>query len=466
MIRNIEAGMNDLTKLKTGRAGVVTTLLMCVLAGNAHAFVSGSTGVDGALEVADGTTQTVTLPPDGVLHYTTVHVGRNAKLYFAANADNTPVVILASGDVTVDATGLIDISGKPGADAGAAGDGKTADDGTPGQGGPGGYSGGAGGDPNGALKLYYSTGTYVRGGAGLGPGWGMGGSYILGSGAAGGSYGTASIGVSYTSANAAPNGGGVYGSPTVLPLLGGSGGGGGFSRITAAGYKNFGGAGGGGGGAILIASSGRIAVNGEIRANGGKGGAAISSYGSNFCVASGGGGSGGAVRLMATEIVGSGTVKATGGPGGTAAQPNSICGGYAWIGTAGGAGRILFEADTPAVLPTATPTAVVSTTPPTSTYITGLPRVRISKVHTSEIPDAPATDLHIQNAVANPVLVTIVTQDVPVGATVTLYAIPKYGEVKKIVSPAIAPDENGRAEITLSIDIDLGYNALIATSLN
>ena len=65
-------------------------------------YDSGSTGADGPLDVATNTT--IPLPPDGLFNYTTVNVQGGATLSFTANALNTPVKILASGDVTIDGT--------------------------------------------------------------------------------------------------------------------------------------------------------------------------------------------------------------------------------------------------------------------------------------------------------------------------------------------------------------------------
>jgi hypothetical protein len=82
-----------------------------------------------------------------------------------------------------------------------------------------------------------------------------------------------------------------YGSPLLIPLIGGSGGGGAGAPGTSTGRG-----GGGGGGAILIASNSRIIINGAIVSNGGIGG-------TQGNVATNGG-SGGAIRLVAPRISG------------------------------------------------------------------------------------------------------------------------------------------------------------------
>jgi hypothetical protein len=92
-------------------------------------FSSGSTGADGAF--APTSNVTVPLPPDGVLNYTTVDIPGGVTLTFKRNATNSPVILLASGDVTI--TGAVDVSG-------SAGVGFLA-----GAGGPGGFEGGWGG---------------------------------------------------------------------------------------------------------------------------------------------------------------------------------------------------------------------------------------------------------------------------------------------------------------------------------
>ena len=111
----------------------------------AHAFNSGSTGADGAFNPT--VSQTVPVPPSGIFNYTSVSIPAGVVITFQKNTTNTPVVILAAGDVTV--AGSIDVRGTPSADVGASGvgaaQGVQGDDGTPGKGGPGGFDGGRGG---------------------------------------------------------------------------------------------------------------------------------------------------------------------------------------------------------------------------------------------------------------------------------------------------------------------------------
>ncbi len=239
------------------------TLLMAGLAPTllpAADFVSGSDGSNGALNV---TTNTVLpLPADGILKYTTITVATGATLTFAKNALNTPVHLLATGDVQI--SGTIDVS----ATAPADGNGRLVG----GTGGPGGYDGGASG--------YISAGNTRQAGSGQGPGAGnRAGANNNGSG----SYATKGT------TNRAANGA-VYGNALLIPLVGGSGGGGADGAD--------GSPGGGGGGAILIASTTRIVVTGTIRAD------------SPLGFGSAAPGSGGAIRLVSPRVYGNGTLSA------------------------------------------------------------------------------------------------------------------------------------------------------------
>ncbi|MBI2927014.1 MAG: hypothetical protein HYY24_15070 [Verrucomicrobia bacterium] len=232
-------------------------------------FTSGSNGSGGALNVTADTT--LPLPPDGLFHFTTINVADGATLRFERNALNTPVHLLATGDVTID--GTIDVSGGNG----------TASPPAPGLGGPGGFDGGSPG----------RAADGIPPGAGFGPGAGRGGNQTLTTAAGGAAYGTSPT-------FASDRNGQPYGNPLLLPMFGGSGGGGFFhtTTLTRSG-------GGGGGGAVLIASTTRIRVGaaGTIRALGGN---SLSSNVRNN-------GSGGAIRLVAPEISGDGLLDVSGG---------------------------------------------------------------------------------------------------------------------------------------------------------
>lgn len=235
-------------------AAVYLALFGLVATASAADFDAGSNGSYGALDITADTT--LDSPPDGVLHCTTINISANRTLRFNKNPLNTPVVLLAQGDVTI--AGTIEVSGANG--SGAVG----------GAGGPGGFDGGHGG--------FGASGPGNRGGDGHGPGGG-----INVEGQRGAAYAQALNGNNRT-----------YGNVLILPLIGGSGGAG----ING----NPGTGGGGGGGAILIASDTRITVNGAINARGGS-----SPYA---------GGSGGGIRLVAPTGGGSGYLRADStGPG-------------------------------------------------------------------------------------------------------------------------------------------------------
>jgi len=231
-------------------------------------FRSGSNGSAGALNVTGGITN-IALPPDGILNYTTITIPKDATVRFIKNANNTPVYLLTTGDVSV--VGIIQL------------DGDSGDDRKGGESGPGGYNGGNPGH----------TKVSSPPGAGYGPGAGQGGannSELSGAGAA--SYATKG------GLSSSTNKGAIYGSALLVPLVGGSGGGG-FEGTP------IGSGGGGGGGAILIASNSRIDVSGTITAKaGGSGGNAYN------------GGSGGAIRLVAPVVRGNGSLSVLGNGGG------------------------------------------------------------------------------------------------------------------------------------------------------
>ncbi len=231
------------------------------LAAHGQTFNSGSDGSNGPLSVtaASPTETVIELPPSGILNYTTVNIATGKTLRFKRNAANTPVYLLASGNVTI--SGTIEISGLAGSPVAG------------GLGGPGGFDGGSPG----------SVG--VPPGAGQGPGAGKGGAANSNApdGAGSGAFSTVH------NLGASANKGAPYGNSLLVPLVGGSGGGG------TAGTP--GGGGSGGGGAILITSSTRIDLTGRIHALG------AGNNGGAYNAASGGG-----VRLVAPIIIGGGTI--------------------------------------------------------------------------------------------------------------------------------------------------------------
>jgi hypothetical protein len=375
----------------------------------AQTFISGSTGVDGAFTPPAGIT-TLTLPPSGVFNFTTINIGSGAVVKFARNAPNTPVTMLATGNVTI--AGIIDVSGASG---GAGRSASTIVGGNGGLAGPGGFDGGSG------AAAVVST----IGGSGLGPGGGTGSTGQSTAGGGGGGAGHVAAGTSGTGAGAG-TGGVTYGTASLLPLVGGSGGGGGGAVAT-----NSGAGGGGGGGALLIASSGTITLTGQILAQGGQGGLAPVQG-----LASGGGGSGGAVRLVASTITGAnGTINIAGGAG-------NLGGG---ISGGGSAGRVRVEAftNTLAVNVGTSTVGVVSSGAPTSVMLPSAPSLRITAVGGVAAPAAPTgsftiADVVLPPTVTNPVTVGLAAANIPVGTTVTVTVKGLYDAASSAVSTPLA----------------------------
>ncbi|MBI4002356.1 MAG: hypothetical protein HY348_11305 [Nitrospira defluvii] len=306
-------------------------------------FNSGSTGALGALNPTSNTA--IALPPDGVLNCTTVNIPVGVTLTFTPNVSNTPVTLLASGDVTI--AGTVSVNGFDGVPQSSTG--PTLNVGA--LGGPGGFAGGNGG----------MRGTNDAGTTGQGPGGGPG--------------------CATSSCNSSPSGHGTYGADlsfvSLVPLFGGSGGGGTRANSTS-GQTIAGGSGGGGGGAIVIASSTKITVSGAVTANGGKG--TLTDPNCSFGRVAGSG-SGGAIRLVAPQVLGAGSLQAT--PG---IQP--LC-----FYTLANSGRIRIEANTNSFTGTSTPgpspgapTGVTATSVPP---LISAPSLRIASIAGMAMPPVP-----------------------------------------------------------------------------
>lgn len=368
--------------VKTLSITIIAVCFVWMSALPAHAaFNSGSTGADGALNPTANTTLQV--PPSGVFNFTTINIPSGVTVTFTQNASNTPVTILASGNVAI--SGTVDVKGKAGVFGSSGGLG--------GAGGAGGFRGGSGSNQLG-----------VNGGGGFGPGGGTGGTGISTAAtvAGGGSFGTAG----------GTNSGPTYGTTVLLPEVGGSGGGGG-----ASGGSNTGGGGGGGGGAILIASSGNITcvTGSQITADGGVGGGSTSGGGGG-----GGGGSGGAIRLIANTISGVGNVLARGGVGGSNGNIAAA---------SGGKGRIRLEAFTLSLSATIDPPA--SSGLPTVVALTNPPTLQITSVAGQSAPATPTggsggVDITLPTQ-TGPVSIQVTGHQVPTGTTVTVTVLPETG---------------------------------------
>lgn len=450
--------------MHTGRplARMAIAWVGCLAAvGTAQAFDSGSTGADGALAPAVNTQ--IVLPPSGILNYTTINIPSGVTVTFKRNAANTPVVLLASGNVTI--AGTISINGANGADTGTTGDGNVADDGIPGAGGPGGFDGGRGGraDPQNRPSV-------VDGGPGQGPGGGqaarvpIGQPYSTTAGTCrdnrGNGYEVYGLGASHaadgpdaryavTKCVGGSPGALAYGSVRLLSLVGGSGGGGARGTTTEAG-----GGGGGGGGAILIASSGQISVTGVINADGGDGGFMASSP-------LAGGGSGGAIRLVATTVTGtgSGQLYARGGCA-VYSNRNRNCNGDT---TFASGGRIRIEADTITFAGTSSPT--YSADIPGALGLTDTPRVAFTSIAGIAVPDEPtgAGDVVLPATLNNPVTIALTTVNVPLGSTIRVRVVPTQGVPVEAVSAAVTGSlANGAA--TASVTLPQGPSRLEASA--
>ena len=347
----------------------------------------------------------IPLPADGTLVFSSFTVGLTPEGYGAevlffhlpnpANGnrvENTPVTLLVTGNVTINAGSATGRSIIVLGNAGASG--SNGVNGVGGMGGPGGFQGGAG--------AYQLVNLANNGGSGIGPG--------------GGSGGTASP---LTHGGPAT----FVGVPQLLPLVGGSGGGGGASTNNSLGCS--GGGGGGGGGAIVIAANGTITVNGNIVADGANGG----SRGSSTCASSGHGGSGGAIRLLANTITGSGALYARGGT-----NPST--------GAGAGAGAIRLEALNNNM--SATSTDPVATRAPAPGPVTNplTSTVEIITVNGLSVP-APAQGFRgvvdVILPAPGPVTVVLQTMGVPTGTGVNVTAKPQVGGAPITQTATLAP---------------------------
>ncbi len=405
----------------TFRMGVLVLAVLGVASfGHAQTFTSGSTGADGALDPSSNTT--LTLPPSGIFNFTTINIPSGVIVTFAKNAANTPALLLATGNVTIN--GTINVSGAMG---GALG--------RPGPGGPGSFDGGPGGDGV----------TVTTAGAGLGPGGGNPGTNCIGTSGSYATQGGVPTANCTTPGAAAP----TYGSPALRPILGGSGGAGGSAYAVPG---DAGGAGGGGGGALVIASSGTITVgsSGQILADGGAGGA----YTGNS--KGGGGGSGGAIRLIATTISTSGYLYARGGSGSQFGA-----------GT-GGVGRIRLEAYNLTVSGTRSPEATQSL--PLSVFpAAGQPSLAIASVAGVAAPGTPsgsfltAPDIILPTGTTNPVQVTLSAANVPLGTTIVVTATPQSGAKTTATSTGLA-GTFASSTATASLTVSLTQTSVLTAS--
>jgi hypothetical protein len=397
-------------------ASTITASIACALAiwGQAamgQSFSSGSTGADGPLNAPAGTTN-ITVRPGGVYHHTTVNI--QGTLNYLKGTDKSPVVILATGDVTIDGTISLD-----GANAVNPGGGVIIPGGV---GGPGGFNGGNASFSGGSPPIN------VLPTAGLGPG---GGAAANGTtvGAAGGSYGAPTSFVLLT------------------PLFGGSGGGGGQT-----------GAGGGGGGAILIASTTRIVFGtfGLIRANGGSG---LTNFSGQACGEQANAGAGGAIRLVAPTITGAGRLQAIRG---------SLLGNNCGL-VQPTDGRIRVEAFSvsgftgsaiPAVSVANAPGAVSAAGNPA---LTNVPTLQIASIGGQAVPTVPAAsyatpDVALAPGTPNPIAVVLNATNTPVGGptVITVRLIPQGAASSVAVQSADHTGTFANSSATANVTLAVG----------
>jgi hypothetical protein len=396
-----------------------------------NSFISGSTGADGAF--APTQNQTITVPPSGVFNYTTVNIPSGVTITYLRNSTNTPLTILANGDVQISGSILAD--GQPGGNVGFGG-----------LGGPGGGSGGAAGVDG------------AGGSIGDGPGAGRGGQLqsftsqtCVGGGGGGGYQAAGNTGGTSPFFNCSTNTGGAggakYGTQFLTPLLGGSGGGGGTAVA-----GTVGGGGGGGGGAVLIASSTTILLNGgTVAARGGNG----PNVGF-FNGASGGAGSGGAIRLVANTVSGSGQLLVNGGLGGF---PGGANGGFGFV-------RVEAFSLSGFNLQNNTP---VSSGLPTSVNPANAPGLQITSVGGVNAPANPsgsfqgAPDVILPANQPNPVTVIVTGLNIPTGTAVNVTATSASGASTTATGTLSGTTASSTA--SASISLSAGFNVLTATTV-
>lgn len=402
-------------------------------------FNSGSTGADGAF--APTTSQTITVPDSGMLNFTTVNIPSGVTITYLRNAKNTTLTILATGDVQIG--GSIVLDGQPGATVGFGG-----------FGGPGGLSGGTAGVDNSSGSIGDGPGA-GRGGLSRSDGacgTGGGGSYQTLGGAGGGFFPFCCF-ASGVGGAAGPK----YGTRSLVPLIGGSGGGGGCGESAA-----DGGGGGGGGGAILIASSGTISFGtpsapGSISARGGAGALVNGFFGGSG--GSGGGGSGGAIRLVANIITGVGQILVDGGQGG---RGNGAAGGT------GGLGFVRMEAFNLTGFSAAN-SVPISAGLPSSATPANTPILQIVSVGGVAAPANPvgsfqgSPDVVLPANQPNPVIIVVNGSNIPSGTSVNVTSTSASGASTS--GTATLSGTTASSTGSASVSLSTGFSVLTATTV-
>ncbi len=439
--------------------GLMTSWLTLLLAFSAQGqtFSSGSTEADGDFNPT--VSQTIAVPASGVFNFKSVNIPSGVVISFPRSVRSKPVIILATGDVTI--AGAINITGEKGKANGVGG-----------AGGPGGFNGGNGApggcdelDPQFPFECNRCNCSQMCGQPGAGAGGGGGGFMgvsIYATGSAGGGGGHITAGQTSAVNNGAPGapGGGSYDSNLMSPLIGGSGGGGGSGRC-----RNLlsGGGGGGGGGAILIASSTKIILNGSL------GGdfdfpALIDASGGgaeNNLHATGGGGAGGSIRLIANEITGSGGFKAKGG------APDT--GGFN-SGGVGANGIIRLECHRLTVTNLRSDIQVILHSLPRPVSGSQGPAISVTSI-AGVVPANPpsgsfvaAADASLPASQANPVTINLATTNIPLGTTIKVTVTPSGGDpIVATSSPVTGTFATGAA--TVSVNVPSGQSIISVTPI-
>jgi hypothetical protein len=420
-------------------------LLCLIMLGGVTA---GATFAQSAPEPFNPTTSvTVTPPPDGVLRYSTVTIPANVTVTYGRNLANTPITIIATGDVTIN--GTINIAGQAPASSPSSG----FPLGVGGLGGPGGFNGGSGANGNQSPRGFNGDGPGGGGG-------GRGGDITV---TAGGGGGFGSLG----GTQGGSVGGPIYGSTALLPLIGGSGGGGGglvVSPPAGGGTPVFtpinavGGPGGGGGGAILIAAP-RIVFGpgGMINAQGSGGGVPSSSSVGR----GGGGGSGGAVRLVADVISGAGSIFVNGGFGANSSVSNP--------GGNGGFGYIRVEATDYGAFRPSLNGAIVSFAAKGPVAPAQSAQLRIISVGGVAAPTTPAgslnatPDVTVPATQANPLTIALAGSGLPLGLPVTITVNPLNGDRPAPVLSTPLTGTEASSTATAQVTLPPGVSLIFAT---
>lgn len=355
---------------------------------------------------------TIPLPEDGPLIFDSFTLDNFVAVRFAPNAANDPARVLVAGDVMIGTNATIDVRGFQGPEPGGK---VNATGGLPG---PGGFRGG-----DGALPFVTMT---TSGGVGLGPGGGAPGTPDLPEG-----DNVERIGRP-----------GLYVSGGRVAFIGGGGGGGG-STTDLEGQTCLSAGGSGGAGAILIAANGTITVTGRILADGTAG--RVIGAQQRVCGDRGGSGAPGAIRLVAETITGGGMLSAI-------------------LDSA--EGEILLEAFTIDLPGTITPEAKRSIAPG-PVLPPAAPRVAITSVSgesVSMVNDQPISErpqggfgsIDVDVNSFDPVVVDVVSENVPEGTGVTVSAKSDTGGVLVEGTEALVNCDGASCTASVSLDLQPG----------